>query len=769
MRKLFRSGKKYVLFPLAGCLVAFVVYLCLPLGQQQLRSDYSQVILASDGSFLRVYLNDEEQYLLPPQLQDSIPANLKKAVLTFEDQHFYLHPGINPVALIRAAYWNIRHREVVSGGSTITMQLARMIRHSPRTYWNKFQELLLAIKLEVHLSKEEILAEYLMHAPYGSNVRGYLAASHRFFGKRPDQLTWAEAALLAVLPNAPGYIFPSSHQDKLTTKRNYLLHKMKEKGIISDESCELSLLEPIPEILMPFDLHAPHLADRIHTNNSLDVIRTTIDPEIQRETNFFVKQQAARLKLFGIHNASAMVINNVTGGIVAYVGSQDYHDLDHHGRVDGVMAPRSSGSILKPFLYALAIDEGLILPKTLIKDVPTYYNSFSPSNASETFSGVVPANEALIHSLNVPAVRLLNAYGVPSFYNQLKEAGVSTLFRAPDEYGLPIILGGAEVTPWDMGRLYRGLANGGEFQDIHYLKGQQEGYKTRLVSQGASHLILEELKELIRPGLEFYWKKYSSQRPIAWKTGTSYGHKDAWAVGTTPQWTVVVWVGNFDGESNKALAGMTSAGPLLFNIFQVLPGADEWFTPVDMDYVTVRTCKHTGFYASQDCPEVVNTKAPYNMKPLRVCPFHERYYVEHNHRVCSRCWKGTQQLTHQLAFSADINYYLRQNGNLITTVPPHQPGCPVGREGDALQIIYPLTDANIFIPKDFDGQHQQLIAKVASQFPDRKLFWYLNDELVGTTQKTGSFPLRLKRGKQYLTVVDSEGNEDRVVFSAVAN
>ncbi|MEM9326908.1 MAG: hypothetical protein AAGA85_14675, partial [Bacteroidota bacterium] len=380
------------------------------------------------------------------------------------------------------------------------------------------------------------------------------------------------------------------------------------------------------------------------------------------------------------------------------------------------------------------------------------------------------ANEALIYSLNIPAVRLLNAYGVGAFYHQMKAAGVSTLFRSPDDYGLPLILGGAEVTPWDMGRLYMGLANGGRFQDIHYLQDAPIGYSTELVSPGASLLILEELKELIRPGLEFYWKKYSSQRPIAWKTGTSYGHKDAWAVGSTPHWTVVVWVGNFDGESNKGLAGMTSAGPLLFNIFQVLPGGeDDWFQADEKHFVKVQTCKHTGFYAGQNCPEAMETLAPRNMKPLRVCPFHKRFFVENGQHVCSKCWHGHHKPVHQLAFGADINYYLRQNGNLVTNIPPHRTSCPVGMDRDALQIIYPLQDAKVFIPKDFDGRHQELIAKVASQFPERELFWYLNDELLGTTQRTASFPLEVRRGKQYLTVVDSEGNEDRVVFSAIAN
>lgn len=764
------SGKHAALILLSMVLAVFGAYLLLPLGDQQLKEDYSQVILSSDDSFLRVYLNKEEQYLLPESLQDSIPENLKHAVLTFEDQHFYRHPGVNPLALARAVYLNIKHGRIVSGGSTVTMQVSRMILEQPRTYWNKFREVMLALKLEVHWSKEEILANYLNHAPYGSNVRGYIAAAYRFFGKKPTQLTWAEAALLAVLPNAPGFIFPSSHQAQLKEKRDELLLKLKLKNIITEEEYELSLLEKIPNEIIPFPLYAPHLGDRIHQESDLDLVRTTIDLEIQHETSFFVQQHAARMAQLGIRNVSALVVNNQTGGVAAYVGSQDYHDLEKNGRVDGIVAWRSSGSILKPLLYALAIDEGHILPQTLIQDVPSYYNSFSPSNASEKFSGVAPASEALIHSLNIPAVRLLYAYGIPKFYYQLKDAGVSSLFRSPEAYGLPLILGGAEVTAWDMAKLYRGLANGGVFQDIHYLQGAERTFKRQVVSRGSTLLVLEELKELIRPGHEFYWKKYSSQRPVAWKTGTSYGHKDAWAVGTTPRWTVVVWVGNFDGESNKGIAGMQSAGPLLFNIFKVLPGGRaDWFTPKQTDYVKVETCQHTGFYAGRNCPDVVEVDAPKRMKPLKVCPYHHKYHIENDYAVCSRCWNGNQQARYQLTFTPTINYYLKQNGNLVSQIPPHNPLCQASQEQDVLEIIYPLDNANIFVPKDFNGEYQLLVAKVASQFPERELFWFLDDELIGSTTKKGTFPLQLKKGMHELTVVDVKGNRDKVRFSAIAN
>ncbi len=753
--------------------LSFAVYVITPLPKEKLSNDYSQVILAKDSSFLRVFLNEEQQWLLPPSLQNEIPENLKQAVITFEDQYFYQHWGVNPVSLIRAVYLNMKNDRIVSGGSTISMQLARMMSNNPRTYWNKIREIFLAFKLEFHLGKEEILKQYLTHAPYGSNIRGNLAASYRFFGKKANQLTWSEAALLAVLPNAPGVIFPTSNQEVLTKKRNGLLKKLLEKGLIDGETFELSLLEKIPSSIIPFQLLAPHLTDRIHAENQLDVVYTTIDPEIQRESNFFAQQHASQLAQLGIRNVSVIVVDNTNGEVAAYIGSHNYHDLDRNGRVDGVQAARSSGSILKPFLYALAVDDGHILPQTLIKDVPTYFNSFSPNNASEKFTGVSPAKEALIYSLNVPAVRLLNAYGLAKFYNQLEAAGVSTLFRTADEYGLPLILGGAEVTPWDMAKLYSGLSNGGVFRNISYLENQSRSFQAQLVSAGASHLILEEMKELLRPGLEFYWKKYSSQRPIAWKTGTSYGHKDAWAAGSTPKWTVVVWVGNFDGESNNSIAGMKSAGPLLFNIFNALPDdRQSWYEFKPKDFVKVNICRETGFYAGSNCPHRDEVNAPINMKSLKICPYHQRFYLENKgveYAVCSHCWSGNQNLSHHLKFTPDINYYLRNNGNLVEIEPVHNPACLVKQEQDILQIIYPLQNAKIFIPKDFDGEYESMVSKVASQFPNRELFWYLNDELLGSTVKKPSFPLKLTEGRHTLTVVDTEGNRDQVRFSAIMN
>ena len=766
-----RLKKKAIYFILSVGIIGFLTYLVIPMDPGSYRN-YSQVILARDSSFLRVYLNQEEQWCLPPSLQEVIPDKLRIAVIEYEDQYFYYHPGINPVAIFRAAYLNIKRKKIVSGGSTISMQLARMRNNQERSFINKLKETFVAFKYEFHYSKDEILAEYLSHAPYGSNVRGYLAASHRFFGKKPHQLTWGEAATLAVLPNAPGLIFPSKNGKALKNKRDQLLLILKERKIIDNETYELSLLEQVPDEIIPFPLAAPHLTDHIHQENQIDIVRTTIDPNIQYETNFFVHQHANYLKQLGIQNVSALVINNKTSEVISYVGSQDYDDLENAGRVDGIRSNRSSGSILKPYLYALAIDEGLILPQTLIRDVPTYYNSFSPNNASEEFSGIVPAHEALVHSLNVPAVRLLNAYGVNKFYNMLKEAGVSSLFRNSDEYGLPLILGGAEVSPWDMAKLYSGMANGGKFGDITYLSKSNTSYQNQLISQVASYQILTELKELVRPGLEFYWKKYGSQKPIAWKTGTSYGHKDAWAVGVTPEWTIVVWAGNFTGQSNKSLSGMKSAGPLLFNLLNALPKKETttWFEPDEVNTVKVKICKQTGFYAGIDCKNALMVDAPIGMKPLEICPYHRSTHIDHQgYAVCSHCWTHAKTRKSYLSYSPDVNYYLKKSGKVPETTPEHNPNCPTRQEHDVLQIIYPVGYSNIFVPKDFDGSHEPIVSRFATRHPDREIFWYLDDQLLGSTTHQTTWPLKLKAGEHRLMVQDEEGNKDQVEFSVTLN
>ncbi|MEJ2543071.1 MAG: penicillin-binding protein 1C [Calditrichaceae bacterium] len=755
-------------------LLVFLGYFIVPLPHPLFINDYSTVILDRNDQILRVFLNDAEQWHFPPDAEQQIPHKLKLAVLEYEDQHFYNHPGINPVAIIRALYQNITTGEVVSGASTLTMQVARLMNPKERTYFNKFLEILQALKIEVKFSKNEILKLYLDHAPYGGNIVGYQAAALRYYNIIPGKLTWGQAAMLAVLPNAPGLISPVSNPQKLIQKRNNLLKRLKNKAIIDKETFDLACLEEIPDHSISLGFSAPHLARHLKMNSAdAAVFNTTIDKKLQDEIEQIVSIHGNYLESQGILNASALVVETQTGKVAAYIGSDDFFDTEAKGQVDGVLAPRSSGSILKPFLYALSMDEGYILPQTLIKDVPSYYGAFSPSNADLSYRGVVPASQALIHSLNVPAVRLLYQYGYEPFYYFLKEAGLTTLFRHYEDYGLSLILGGAETTVWEMAAMYRGLANYGKFQQIHLLKDEQtnHSFKKDLISPGACYLTLNILNELHRPGSEAYWQQYQNQWPLAWKTGTSYGQRDGWAIGVNPQWTIAVWVGNFEGQGNANISGSGCAGPILFEIFNYLPKdpALSWFIKPQDDLGKVSICMETGFLAGENCPHKLGVDAPADMKSLSICPYHRRIFVNHSEdkQVCSLCW---QDINHhsiiKLIYPPDVSQYLRKNGQIAESLPPHLSTCPALAQGNPLQIIYPQEQTALWIPRDFDGTLQKVNLKAAHQQKNCQVYWYLDDKYKGRSIEVHELALALDKGWHELEVIDEAGNRNHVKFYA---
>jgi len=623
-----------------GMLSIVLLYFLLPVPDPLFKEEYSTVVQAQDGSVLHVFTNKQEQWVLPPDTM-TVPEKLKTAVITFEDESFYLHPGVNLQAVFRAIGQNVQGGKVKSGASTIPMQIARMSNPKKRTYFNKLKEIVFAIKLSMHFSKEEVLKMYLDHAPYGGNVIGYRTASHRFFGKEARYLTWSEAATLAVLPNAPGLIYPSRTSKRLVEKRDLLLHKLYTEGHISEQSYRLAKLETVPDRFISFDSKAPHLARKLkNTYPDKWILHTTIDKNMQEQCNRIAERYKHIYESFGINNLAILIAETKSGAVNAYVGSPAFFDFQHSGQVDGVMAARSSGSTLKPFLYALSMDEGLIAQDSYLRDLPTYFEGFSPMNANRDFQGVVTARDALVQSLNIPAVRLLNSYGTFQFYSFLKLAGVSTLFRSADEYGLPLILGGSEVTVWDMVMLYRGLANRGVFSNNLLLEEETARQSAQLISGGSCYLTMDILKDLKRPGSEYFWERFSGSRPIAWKTGTSYANKDAWAIGVTPKYTIAVWVGNFDGESNKNLSGATTAGPILFDLLQMLPQkhSKEWFAKQPRDYKGVRLCALSGFRATDACPEQKDVPVPVGSKPLKSCEYHYFRYFSQDRRYqcCSK-------------------------------------------------------------------------------------------------------------------------------------
>lgn len=755
-----------------GIIILSLIYLVIPLNSPLFKYEYSKIITDDQGEYLRIFLNSNEQWCFPPSEKEKIPDKLKIAVINFEDSYFEWHWGVNPISLLRAAYQNLTKGKIVSGASTITMQVARLIRQKPRTITNKILEIFLAIKIEFYYSKENILKAYLDHAPFGGNIRGYRTATAKYFEKSPKELSWAEAAALAVLPNAPGLVTPSSGNNILKHKRDILLKKLFDNNEINESTYKLAILEPIISKVYPFRIVAPHLTQKIYSETkNTNVISTTIDLNIQQNIESIVKQYSSTLQGEGIRNCAALILETKTGKIKSYIGSQDFFDRNNQGMVDGVFARRSSGSILKPFLYALSIDEGIIIPQTLIKDVPSYFDAFAPQNSDAKFSGAVPAKEALIRSLNIPAVRLLNTYGIFRFYSFLKTVGLTTLFRAAEDYGLPLIIGGAEVNLMDMTMMFRGLANEGYFSKPYYLVRDSSitrSSSSKLISTGACYLTLDMLKELRRPGAENYWRRFQNQRPIAWKTGTSYGSKDAWAIGVSPKWTIGVWVGNFNGEANSNLSGAGTAGPLLFEILNYLPKDDEvkWFEKLDSEFRRVQVCKSTGFLAGPYCDERENIDVPVNMFPLRLCPFHKNIFVDkkNGYSVCSNCWENGYEEKHILVFPSDVNYYLKLRGQIIQEVPEHNPTCNKRSDINPLDILYPLDSTKVWLPRDFGGALQKLIIKVAHNNRVKKIFWYLDDFYLGITQKRHEKPVILNKGWHNLFVIDEDGYSDKVKF-----
>ena len=417
--------------------------LVMPIREPLFSESYSTVLESREGQLLGAKIADDEQWRFPPL--KSLPENYKTSLLEFEDRYFFYHPGINPVALVRAIKQNIRAGKIVSGGSTITMQVARMaMGNKPRTLWQKLKEIWLALQIEVRYSKDEILLLYANNAPFGGNVVGLSAASWRYYGRTPSELSWAETANLVVLPNAPGLIFPGKNDASLITKRNGLLRELQRSSVIDDMTLQLSVDEPIPEKPLPLPRLAPQLLDRtIKDGLSGKDILTTLDYRLQHTVFEIVNGYHQIIEFNQIHNAAAIVADINSGEVRAYIGNVPrVGTADHGNEVDIISSRRSPGSLLKPFLYAMAIDGGILTPNGLLPDVPVYYQGFAPKNFDKQFRGAVPANLALRSSLNVPFVSLLKDYTYEKFYYNLQRCGITSLNMPPGHYGLSIILAG---------------------------------------------------------------------------------------------------------------------------------------------------------------------------------------------------------------------------------------------------------------------------------------------------------------------------------------
>lgn len=748
------------------------------------------VVEDNEGNLLGAYIADDGQWRFAPV--DTVPYKFEQAILQFEDAWFYQHPGINPVSFGRAMWQNISAGKVVSGGSTITMQVIRLSRKGkPRTIWEKVVEVFQATRLELSSSKEEILAYYSNNAPFGGNVVGLDAASWRYFGRPPNRLSWAEAATLAVLPNAPALVHPGRNRDALRNKRDRLLLKLFEEGIIDETDYELALIEPLPDEPLPIPQIAPHLLNYMILNHKGETTTTTVDASRQKQVNNIVKQHLISLKANEVNNAAVLVMDVETGNVVAYVGNdpEAFHN-GHGAQVDVITAPRSTGSVMKPFLYAAMLQDGLILPNTLIPDVPTYYGGYSPKNYDEQFNGAVPAYKALARSLNVPAVRMLESYGVDKFRHFLMDMGISSIQRSASHYGLSLILGGAEASLWDLCGAYasmgRSLAHYKQHSSRYYQQdwhapnlyadslldvsfNVDEGQPYTHVGAGAVYLTFNAMRQVNRPETEWGWWSFSSSQTVAWKTGTSFGNRDAWAIGVTPDYVVGVWVGNADGEGRPEITGVGAAAPILFDVMALLPQT-EWFgVPYD-DLSQAPVCHKSGYRMGQYCEVADTIWVPVAGLRTGPCPYHHLVHTdsEGEYQVTDACM-DVATINHEKWFTlpANMEWYYKGSDPTYKVLPQWMPGCEPVKQDLVMDILTPRPNTKVYVPRNLDGVKSELVFELAHRKPSAVVHWHLDGEYLGETSHFHQMGVRPSAGEHVLTVVDEEGHTTSRSFEVI--
>ena len=817
---------------------------CFPLPKAQLHRPASPIVLDRNGEWLRAFLAADgmwrfsyqpsavgsqqrrEPYktsLFFPESReprtDSLSPLLHQAVLTSEDKWFYYHFGINPLSIATAFYDNLTAGKVVRGGSTITMQLARLMEPKARNVPNKLWEMFRALQLELAYSKSEILTFYFNMLPYGGNIVGTAAASRFYFNKPQYAMSLGEAALLAAIPNAPERLRPDRFPENARKAREKVLNRLLAHRQISEQQWRAALQEPIPTKRYPLPFKAPHLARLLVKGKGRHAgpttggrIYTTIDVKVQ-ETARRILREYLDASYAGVAShrlpstGAVVVMDTQSRQVLAMVGSHDFFDLKALGQINGTLAPRSPGSALKPFVYALAIEQGLIMPETLLFDVPVTYAGYEPVNYDGKYSGYVTARQALARSLNVPAVNLNARLKNDTLHTFLKQAGISTLTGAK-KYGLSMVLGGCEVNLLELTTLYAGLANMGEFAPYQLVNSYQlsavrgmpygihtvdsgqpedsgltntlfaesrqpraDSHSQRLLRQETSFIITEMLTTLQLPANTVKnpeaFESTMNLPKIAWKTGTSYGHRDAWCIGYSPKLTIGVWLGNFDGKGSSQMSGTDAATPILFALFTALTGQDthRWFTKPEQ-LKTRDVCTLSGAPVSPHCPTRKSDLYISGVSPVATCTMHKRISIDAatGYSLCSHC-RNLDKTESQNGYKtvsfeewpAAAATWLTENGFAVPLLPPHNPLCNGAIAGTPPVILSPTEDTVYYIRPGIPLANQKIRLSASASNRTQELFWFLDGELIFKGNAGQQYWLTPVKGKHLLTCVDAEG------------
>jgi penicillin-binding protein 1C len=729
---------------------------------------YSPLVLAQDGTVLHAYLNPTQKWRMKTELLEITPA-LQTAIIAKEDQYFRYHLGVNPVALVQAAGRNLFGHGRTTGASTITMQVARLLEPKERTLGNKLLEMLRATQLEAHYSKAEILQLYLNLVPYGSNIEGVKSAALLYFQQPPHYLSLAQTVTLAIIPNRPAGLVLGKHNAQILRERNRWLRYFGQEQLFPPQDIADALLEPLEARRHPAPTLAPHLARRlVQAQPSTPLIHSTLRPATQAKAEDLARNYVRRLATQGISQAAVLVLNNRTHAVEAYVGSADFGDRGSSGQVDGVRAVRSPGSTLKPLLYGLALDRGLLTPKTVLPDVPTNFQGFRPENFDKHCQGEVTMERALTYSLNIPAVRILSEVGVGSFTGTLRQAGFRQVARDAPRLGLSTILGGCGATLEELTGLYSALANGGKWLPLVLTSPgptRPAAHPRQVVSAAAAYLITDILAQRTRPDLPVDAASSRHLPRIAWKTGTSYGRRDAWSIGYNRDYTIGVWVGNFSGQGSPALTGADVASPLLFDLFNSLAynSTNEWFAPpASLDFRLV--CAETGLVPGEHCNnQLIDYYLPGASTSHR-CQHQQEVLVAADgaYSYCRACAPASgyrRELYPNVL--PEVLAYREAQGLPTRRLPPHNPACRLvrGNSTDSpeaaplLAITSPAAHAEYVL----DAADQQLLLSCAAAAEVRQVYWYVNDRYLRAAKATERVFFRPPTGEVKISCADDHG------------
>lgn len=742
----------------------------------------SRAFYDESGALLRLTLSSDEKYRLITPISN-IQKNLIATTLAQEDKYYYYHIGVNPFSLIRAFYYTYITKSRRIGGSTISMQLARMrFGINSRTIIGKLHQIWLAIVLERHFTKHEILEAYFNTAPYGANIEGVAAASIIYFNKDVSRLSLPECIMLSVLPQSPTARTPHTRSGKkqLNDAARQLFNKMGQK------STERELLQVHMNSRRELPFLAPHFVERMlnmSTTDMTDSTKTTLDLALQKTIEATVSNYMETARHLGVSNATAMVIDYRTMYVKAYVGSADYLNIDIDGNVNGLNAQRSPGSALKPFVYALALDQGLINSETTLKDVDFNISEFNPENFDKQFLGVVSATEALTLSRNIPAVLLANKLSNPSFYSLLKQAKIKNL-KAPDFYGLAAVLGGIEVSMEEVVKLYAMLANGGKFQELVFIapphnnnhNSKNKNYQ-QLLSPEASFIVLDMLASNPRVGQEYSALNTTQRYNIPWKTGTSWGFRDAWAISVVGKYVIGVWIGNFDGHPNANFIGRDIAGPLMFNIadaitheqFSSLRFLTEFWKPQEIQALNlkkVKVCATSGALLGEHCDKHKEAWFIPGKSSIETCQVHRSVHIDitDGQRICSSTLENTNPKNanniREEVFEfwpSDVELYFKTHGFERKLAPNFKPECKEEERGKehAPKINSPQQALTYIMRHDAPIQ---IPLNAITDGEAKKVFWFIDNTFIAETKSGETYHWTGTLGKHQLSASSEYGD-----------